>query len=43
MTEVPAWAASITASLRTVNRLATTLRQMTATNGDPGSVTQPAG
>ncbi len=31
MAEVPAWAASITASLRTVNRLARTLRQMTAT------------
>ena len=39
MAEIPAWAASITASLRTVNRLATTLRQMTAANGDPGSAT----
>ncbi len=34
MAQVPAWAASITASLRTVNRLATTLAQMTAANGD---------
>jgi hypothetical protein len=35
MTEVPVWAASITVSLRAVNRLVRTLRQMTATNGDP--------
>jgi hypothetical protein len=37
MAQVPVWAASITASLRTVNRLATILAQMTAANGDPGS------
>lgn len=40
MAQVPAWAASIAASLRTVNRLAATLAQMTAANGDPGSATR---
>jgi len=39
MAQVPTWAASITASLRTVNRLARTLAQMTAANGDHDSAT----
>lgn len=40
MAEVPQWAASITASLRTLNKLATILAQMTAANGDPGPATR---
>jgi hypothetical protein len=39
MAQVPQWAASIATSLRTVNRLARTLAQMTAANGDHDSAT----
>ena len=39
MAQVPVWAASIAASLRAVNRLATILAQMTAANGDHDSAT----